>query len=410
MSAWSIEWVESSNGVTDAKGFRASGVSCDIRGKGNGQLDIGMVYSSSPCAVAGTFTSNRVKAAPVLLDQSRVRSGRPVHGVIANSGNANACTGDEGYANAEAQVALAEGLSGRTGGSFLVCSTGRIGRQMPMDKVKKGIHAAWESLGDDDSHGHAFSQCILTSDTRPKRCGVILRNGAREVRIAACAKGAGMIRPDMATMLAFIVTDLGCEQADLQSLLSEAVEDSFNSITVDGDMSTNDTVLLLANGASGVSLDAADAELRSAFLKGLSTVCERLAYLIVGDGEKISKVVTVKIVGAPDRESARKVAYSIAHSALVKSSWAGSDPNWGRVLCAAGYSGLPVKESDMSMYYDACPVVKNGRVLDENLSQWREIVSKKEFSIVLDIGMGHAEARLLASDLTPEYIEFNMHE
>jgi len=405
-----MEWVESSNGVTDAKGFRASGVSCDIRGKGNGQLDIGIVYSAMPCVVAGTFTTNRVKAAPVLLDQLRVRSGNPVHGVIANSGNANACTGDEGYANAEAEVALAEGLSGRPSGSFLVCSTGRIGRQMPMEKVSAGIHSAWESLGEEVLNGHAFSQCILTSDTRPKRCGVVLRNGSKEVHIAACAKGAGMIRPDMATMLAFIATDLGCDQPDLQRLLSEAVEDSFNSITVDGDMSTNDTVLLLGNGASGVRLEASDHELRSMFLKGLAAVCERLAYLIVGDGEKISKVVTVKVVGAPDRESARKVAYSIAQSALVKSSWAGSDPNWGRVLCAAGYSGLAVDEAKMSMYYDICPVVKNGGVIDANLPEWRKIVSKKEFSLVLDLGMGMAEARLLASDLTPEYIEFNMHE
>jgi glutamate N-acetyltransferase / amino-acid N-acetyltransferase len=210
--------------------------------------------------------------------------------------------------------------------------------------------------------------------------------------------------------LCFVATDAAIGKLPLQRALSAAVEDSFNRITIDGDMSTNDTVLLLANGVSGITWQSSDEGFRKAFADALLKICEHLAYLIVGDGEKISKVVTLQIFGAANEEDARKVGYAIGHSALVKSSWAGSDPNWGRVLCAVGYSGVPVVEQHLSMHYDEIPVVVKGQPVDENLSKWKSIVARKQFTIRVDLAMGDAETRLIASDLTPEYITFNMKE
>jgi len=400
-----------SHGITDVPGFMASGVACDIRGKGNGQLDLGILYSSTPCQIAGVFTRNRVRAAPVQYDQKLLESGKPAFGVVANSGNANACTATKGFENTTRMAELTESLLDLQAGSVWVCSTGRIGRQLPMQSVEKGISDASQQLTRESSGGDRFASCILTSDTREKKItGRIVLPDDRAVTIASVAKGAGMIRPDMATMLAFLATDLEISNEMLQRELQRAVDPTFNAITVDGDMSTNDTVLLLANGASGVNWEKENEDFRQAFRQGLLQVCECLAKLIVGDGEKISKVVTLKIEQAETEAEARQVGYAVAHSPLVKASWAGSDPNWGRVIAAVGYSGVDVEENRLSMHYDEVSVFENGLPVDANLGDWKAIVGRQTFTITLKLGRGESGATLIASDLTPEYLEFNMKE
>lgn len=410
MQEWKVEKCEASSGPTDVPGFLASGIHADVRLKQNGQLDLGILYSPTPCTVAGVFTRNRVRAAPVSFDEEVLAKGTQLHGVVANSGNANACTGEQGMANTQEMAVLAAQRMQTPADSFLVCSTGRIGRQLPMPQIRKGIADAADALGSQPSNGLAFANCILTSDTRNKKCTLRITNGSTTVTVAGVAKGAGMIRPDMATMLAFLCTDLKMDKASLKAELKAAADRSFNAITVDGDMSTNDTVLCFANGASQVKWTEADDAFKRCFREALLQVCEHLAYLIVGDGEKITKVVTLRITGANHESDARQVAYAIAHSPLVKSSWAGSDPNWGRVIAAVGYSGVPVHEDRLSMDYDGTAVVRNGTPRDENLPKWKECVARKQFEIHVDLGMGEAETRLIASDLTPEYITFNMKE
>ena len=410
MKNWVYEICETCNGLADVPGFYLSGIHADIRGKKNGQLDLGVLYSPTAASVAGVFTRNRVRAAPVLFDEAVLADTSTVHGVVANSGNANACTGVEGLENTHEMASLAEQLTSAPAGSFLVCSTGRIGRQMPMDRVRQGIKDAVDSMGPSAEKGIDFANCILTSDTRNKKISIKVTNGDATVSISGVAKGAGMIRPDMATMLGFLATDLEIGQEALKAVLKEAADVSFNAITVDGDMSTNDTVLCFANGISGVNWDNSSDVFKHCFKQALRKVCEHLAYLIVGDGEKITKVVTLNIIGAATEEDAKKAAYAVAHSPLVKSSWAGSDPNWGRVIAAVGYSGVSVTEHLLKMDYDEVPVVRDGTPEDQNLTKWKEIVAKKQFSITVDLGMGDVATRLIASDLTPEYITFNMKE
>ena len=410
MSKWIYEVCETSSGLTDVPGFYLSGIGADIRKKQNSLLDLGIFYSPAACRAAGVFTRNRVRAAPVTFDEEVLGNEGPIHGIVANSGNANACTGEQGMTNTREMAKLAEELTSAPEGSFLVCSTGRIGRQLPMDNVREGIRKAVEAMGPEPQNGIDFADCILTSDTKNKKISVKVSDGDHTISISGVAKGAGMIRPDMATMLGFIATDLEIGNEALKSILLDVTDLSFNAITVDGDMSTNDTVLCLANGVSGLNWDEASEGFKDCFKQALLKVCEYLAYLIVGDGEKITKVVTLKITGAASLEEARKAAYAVAHSPLVKSSWAGSDPNWGRVIAAIGYSGVPITETQLKMDYDGVPVMRNGTPVDENLPRWQEIVAKKQFEIAVELGMGEVETRLIASDLTPEYITFNMKE
>jgi glutamate N-acetyltransferase/amino-acid N-acetyltransferase len=408
MKVWNWTESDSSNGLVDVPGFKTSAVHADIRNKRNGQLDLGILHSQSYCQTAGIFTKNRIKAAPVKLCQQLLNSESTFNGVLVNSGNANACTGEQGDLDALAMVSSINACVGE--GRFLVCSTGRIGRCLPMEKVDRAIAEAAKKLSSEQAAGIAFADCILTSDTRNKKISISITNGDKKVHISGVAKGAGMIRPDMATMLGFITTDLKIEHSALQQILSDACDVSFNAITVDGDMSTNDTVLMFANGISFVDWQDADSDFQSTFIDALKRVCEYLAYLIVGDGEKITKVVTLEIASAASRDDARKVGYAIAHSPLVKASWAGSDPNWGRVVAAVGYSGVAIEEKHIDMFYDEVPVVSGGSVIDENLDRWQSVVDQKEFTIRINLGMGSEKIRLISSDLTPEYITFNMKE
>lgn len=401
-----------SPGITDVPGFEAAAAACDIRMKNDPKrLDLSLLFSARPCTAAGTFTINAVKAAPVVLCQKHLAEGGPFHGILANSGNANACTGPEGLRDAQISVQrVAAGFSLKPS-AFFVCSTGRIGQPLPMDHVLKGIERIISDRGRTAAHGQRAAEAILTSDTRPKTVTVTFTYDGKKHTVAGMAKGAGMIQPNMATMLAFLATDFSVPRSFLQKTLGDAVKGTFNCITVDGDMSTNDTVLMLANGHSGVSVgDKSPRALRDLFSEAVWKACEVLADKIVSDGEKITKVVEVRVEGAASADDAGKVARAIGNSLLVKSSWFGEDPNWGRLADAAGYSGAKLVEAKMDILYGDVPALTAGRPHPELKARWREVVKNRRFSITLRLHVGKASFRLLATDLTEGYVNYNKSE
>ena len=341
---------------------------------------------------------------------ARIAKGGAFHAIVANSGNANAYTGEQGRKDAEEMAALAAKALGIDPESVLVGSTGRIGRDMPMEKLAKGISVAAKNLSTDSKDGVAASWAILTSDTRPKTATASFTIKGKKIVVSGMAKGAGMIQPNMATMLAFMATNAKLSGATLSAILRKSVFVSFNRITVDGDMSTNDTAILLANGESGLDENALGLEGMALFERAVGDVCKALASMMVGDGEKITKVVTVNITGAKTEADAEKVARAIGNSLLVKSSWFGDDPNWGRLMDAAGYARIGLDETKLDLSYGTIPVVKNGTPLHDNLPQWKKEVAKKKFSVDLDLHMGAATFTLLASDLTEGYVEYNKSE
>ena len=400
---------EQSPGITDVPGFSASGVSSDIRGTGADRLDLGIILSEAVCTGAGVFTQNDVSAAPVHFCKSLLSPTQAFHGIVVNSGNANACTGEQGEKDCAAMADRTREALSLPAKSVFVASTGRIGRSLPMPKIEKGIREAAKRVTRDSAGGHDFAKAILTSDTRPKTVTVRIESEGKRYTVAGVAKGAGMIEPNMATMLAFIATDIKVPQATLQATLTRAVHGSFNRISVDGDMSTNDTVLLLANGSSGDSIHD-DANLLDAFHKAVGEVCSRLARMIVADGERISHVVDLHIKGAKTEEDAEKVARAIGNSLLVKTSWFGNDPNWGRIVDAAGYARIGLDYDQLNLHYGDIPVLVKGTPVEENLPQWKAEVSNREFSITLDLGMGKKDYHLLTADLTEGYVNFNKSE
>ncbi|EDY82448.1 arginine biosynthesis bifunctional protein ArgJ [Verrucomicrobiia bacterium DG1235] len=402
-----ITFTPNTLGVTDPKGFFAKGVSADVRRKGNDRLDTGIVFSKTPCAAAGVFTKNRVKAAPVLQCEGILNSSTAIHGIVANSGNANACTGEQGKVDAAQMADQAASACGVPGNSFLVCSTGRIGELLPMDRISPAIAAAGRAAQAGDTDGESFSNCILTSDTRKKTCTATFSVGGKTVTLAGSAKGAGMIQPDMATMLAFITTDIDAGEVALKPILQEAVKHTFNAITVDGDMSTNDTVLVLANGASGVRLDDSALE---AFKEALFLICDNLADKIVADGERITKVVELLITGADTEKGAENIARAIGNSLLVKTSWYGNDPNWGRLMDALGYADSEFDPEKIDISYGDVPALVSGTPIPENKPQWKTVVSERRFTIHINTHAGDASYRLRASDLTEGYVDFNKSE
>jgi len=405
-----IEVTDPSPGLSDAAGFLTAGVACDVRQTGNERLDLALVYSPQPCTAAGVFTTNDVKAAPVLLDQQILASAAPIHGFVANSGNANACTGAQGMADAKDMVTLAEQASGAPQGSFFVCSTGRIGRLLPMANLRTGIAEAGNLLDNSAAQSLKAANAILTSDTKPKTATASFVWQSKKITVAGMGKGAGMIEPNMATMLAFVSTDAKVAPALLQSVLQAANDTSFNVITVDGDMSTNDTVLLFANGASGVEITEGELELLALFQEAVGIVCRRLAEKIVGDGERVTKFIRLHIKGAPDRAKAEKVARAIGNSLLVKTSWFGSDPNWGRLMDAAGYAQIGLVEEKVDLFYEEVPALLQGAPQEQNVAEWKAIVARKEFSITLDLNLGEAHYELLSTDLSTGYVDFNKSE
>ncbi len=408
---YKVNVVEDVAGISVVQGFSAGASACDIRNKNDfNRLDTAVIVSDVLATASGVFTTNDVKAAPVLVDMANLERSKKIKAIVANSGNANACTGDRGMDDARNTCAyLAEKL-GVEQNQILVCSTGRIGEFMPMEKLKKGIDNAVSGMSKTEDKAVAAANAILTSDTRSKTVMVDVEFGGKKVKIAGMAKGAGMIEPNMATMLAFIVSDAKISQSLLKECLKFAVNKSFNRITVDGDMSTNDTVLCLCNGVSNVEISEDDADSIMAFRQGLLEASRVLARKIVGDGEKITKVVEVNVKGARTEEQAEKICRAIGNSLLVKSSWFGEDPNWGRITDSAGYArtGLVLEKIDLD--YDGIPVLKAGQPIAENKELWKQAVSKKTFSINLNLNLGTASESILASDLTDGYVNFNKGE
>jgi glutamate N-acetyltransferase/amino-acid N-acetyltransferase len=295
--------------------------------------------------------------------------------------------------------------------AFLVCSTGRIGELLPMAKVAQGITKASQNLSNKATEGRRAAESILTSDTRPKTATAYFTWQGKKVTVAGFAKGAGMIEPNMATMLAFVATDADVNPVYLKKSLLSATQQSFNCVSVDGDMSTNDTVILMASGVSKVVVDEkVDADLQKLFQAALDKICFALAEKIVGDGEKITKVVSVEIQGARTREDAEKIARAIGNSLLVKSSWFGEDPNWGRLADAAGYARTGLDEAKLDIHYNDVPAVVGGRPIPENKPKWKEVVKARQFKVRINLNLGSAHFRLLASDLTDGYVNYNKSE
>jgi glutamate N-acetyltransferase/amino-acid N-acetyltransferase len=383
-----------SSSVTAAHGFRADGIAAGI--KPSGKKDLALIVSDVPATVAAVFTRNQVKAAPVLLDMRHVKSGK-ARAIIANSGNANACTGNVGLIHAKA---MATGVSRRLKcptEHVLVCSTGRIGVNMPIVKIEAGIKKLLQSVSRHGAHSAALA--IMTSDTVAKECAVRVGN----CHVGGIAKGAGMIHPNMATMLSFITTDAAIPRAALQRALRTAVNQSFNRISVDGDMSTNDTVILMANGMAGkVSMPA--------FQEALDFVCLELAKMIVKDGEGVSKFVTVNVHSATSERDAEIAARAVCNSVLVKTSWCGGDPNWGRILDSLGYSRAKVNPDLVDVLYDGLPAVKRGMPTRTPMKKLRKIASQSTFTIDIHLHLGRGHCALYTCDLTEKYVTFNKGE
>lgn len=421
-----------SGSVVAPKGFLASGVFCDIKRLGTGKgsqkgrkRDLALIVSEVPATVAGMFTTNQVCAAPVKVCVERVKQGM-AQAIAVNSGNANACTGRQGMQDALEMTALAGKLLHMPASHVLVGSTGRIGVTMPMENIWSGIGEAVALLDDSPGSAEHAAEAIMTSDTRPKQIAVEFKLGGKPVRIGGICKGAGMIQPGMsatgkrpaalplhATMLCFLTTDAAIEARTLQACLREAVAHSFNRITVDGDMSTNDTVLVLANGlADNLKLQGPGARCK-VFQSALSHVCLELAKMIVRDGEGVHRVVTVRVNGAKTVAEADAAARTVANSALVKTSWHGGDPNWGRVLDALGYSRATVVEEKVDLGYSAPGSrqilwsLKRGQPTQATFRQLCAAVAPKEFDLHIHLNLGKASAVMYAADLTEQYVDFN---
>ncbi len=366
-----------------------------------------MIYSTNSAVGAATFTTNRVKAAPVRVSRAYLRSAE-TRAIVANSGNANACTGPVGIVHAKRMTRAAGRALDIPDYQVLVCSTGRIGLQLPIEKLESTISKMPPMLRADGSLKAA--RAIMTSDTYPKEVAVEFRIDEKTVRIGGIAKGAGMIDPNMATMLAFITTDAKIPKPDLRVALVSAVEQSFNRITVDGDMSTNDTVILLANGEAKNEPLVTSRKAFGFFQEALNYVTANLARMIVEDGEGVTKFIEVHVQGAATHGDARRAAETVAKSALVKCAWAGNDPNWGRIMDALGYSGARMREEFVEIFYDGVIAVQNGVVSKTPIDQLRRVVSEPKFTITIDLHMGAAEHAVYTTDLTPAYVEFNMSE
>ena len=370
-----------------------------------------LIYSEKPCKVAGTFTTNLVKAAPVKWDRSVVDSGIRSQAVIVNSGIANACTGEEGMNYCAETAKEAAKVLGVDEKGVLIGSTGVIGKQLPMDRVKEGIHKLAEAKKADLESGTQAAQAVMTTDTKKKEVAVTVEIGDVTVTIGGMAKGSGMIHPNMCTMLAFITTDAKISRKALQAALSEDVEDTYNMISVDGDTSTNDTVLLLANGAAGNDKIRYGTWEYETFKKALHYVNETLAKEIAGDGEGATALFEAKVIGADTKEQAKKLAKSIVCSNLTKAAIAGHDANWGRILCAMGYSGAQFDPEKVDLYFVSeagkLKIIENGVALDYSEEKATEILSQPKVTAIADIKEGDVEAAAWGCDLTHGYIDIN---
>ena len=384
-------------------GFLFSGISAGI--KKDGKRDLGLIYSEVPAQVAGLFTTNAVKAAPVKLDMERMKKGL-CQAIVVNSGNANACTGSQGLRDANRVSSLVAEQLKIDERLVFPSSTGVIGSPLPMKKIEKGIPRLTGRLS---SEGWVNTvEAMMTTDTFPKIEVATCRIRGRQVRLCGMVKGAGMIRPDLATMLSFLVTDACIKAPLLQRMLGEAAEVSYNRITIDGETSTNDTVLLLANGKAGhLSLNRMDRD-GEVFQSMLSKVCRRLAESVVKDGEGATKFIEILIRGARSLKEAKQAAYAVAHSPLVKTAFFGEDANWGRILCALGYSGVHIDADRIDVFFDKTSIVKKGmRAGPLSEEEAGQILKKKSFKVIVDLHQGKSQFSILTTDLSLDYVKIN---
>ena len=389
-------------GVTYPQGFTAAGVRAGI--KKNGNLDVAVIYTEKEAAVAGVFTKNLVAAAPVHLSKIVVGTGT-AHAVVANAGCANACTGEQGIRDAEKMAIIAAQELNCRADDVIVASTGLIGSNIPMDKMEAGIKAAVKELSREGSVN--AGNAIITTDTYSKACATEIEIGGKEVRFGAIAKGSGMIRPDMATMLCFITTDADIDQKLLQNALSDATEISFNCISVDGDMSTNDSVVVLANGAAGNKKIVAKDEDYEKFYQTLKNLCVELAKRIAADGEGASKFLTINVTGAQSFADAKKVGMSVANSPLVKTAFFGQDANPGRTICAVGYSGVKILPEKITIKFGGLTVYAKGLVTKFDEDAMRKILAEHDIAVDIELGLGDAAATVYTCDLSFQYVKIN---
>ena len=396
-------------GVTAAKGFQAAAAAAEI--KYQGRTDMALIYSEKPCKTAGTFTTNVVKAAPVKWDRAVVESKVKSQAVIVNSGIANACTGEEGMSYCRETAKEAAKILGVDEAGVLVGSTGVIGMQLPIDRIKAGIAKLADAKKGDLASGTEAAKAIMTTDTEKKEAAVTFEIGGKTVTVGGMAKGSGMIHPNMCTMLSFITTDAKISKKALQKALSTDIEDTYNMISVDGDTSTNDTVLLLANGMADNKKIKVGTPEYDLFLEALHYVNETLAKKMAGDGEGATALFEAKIIGASTKEQAKILAKSIVCSNLTKAAIAGHDANWGRILCAMGYSGAEFDPEKVDLYFESAAgklkIIENGVALDYSEEKATEILSRPEVTVVADIKEGDEEAAAWGCDLTHGYIEIN---
>ncbi len=397
-----------SGGVCAAKGFTAAGVHCGVKaGSSPDKNDLALILSEKECAAAATYTMNRVKAAPLYVTMDHLENG-VAWGVVANSGNANACC-PQSHENAEAMSAAAAAATGREPGDFVVASTGVIGQTINISAIQAGLPQAAAALSADGSD--AAAHAIMTTDTVKKEIAVSLTIGGKEVRLGAIAKGSGMIHPNMGTMLAFVTTDCAITHELLSDALHEVVSRTFNRVTVDGDTSTNDMCVVLANGMAGNSLIEWKDQDYETFLAALEEVCRYLSRAIAGDGEGASKLVTCKMHGARSEESAERLAKAVVGSSLVKAAMFGADANWGRVLCAMGYSKAPFRPEHVDVSFcsqaGSILVCKQGDGVDFDEDKAKTILTEQEVIIDVDLHEGDESAECWGCDLTYDYVKIN---
>ena len=398
-----IQLTPVAGGITAPKGFKASGVKTGI--KKSGREDVAVIYSEVPAAAAAVFTTNSMAAAPVVVSRDNIKGGL-LSAIIVNSGCANACTGERGLADARDMVSQTAELLNVSPQSILVSSTGIIGVPLPMDKVRDGISRAVAELS---PAGHESAmQAIMTTDTFAKKAAYEFSLDGKAVRIAGIAKGAGMIHPNMATMLSYITTDANISAPLLEEALKHAVNLTFNMITVDGDTSTNDTLCVMANGQAGnILIDSKDSSDYQDFLAALESVCRYLAQQVVRDGEGATKFLEITVKGARNFAEAKQAAMSVAKSPLVKTAFFGEDPNWGRILCAVGYSGINADPGRTSLAIGGVTIVRAGLGASFDEAALRQVMSAKDITIEVELGLGEAQATVWTCDFSYEYVKIN---
>ena len=389
-------------GVTFPQGFKAAGVKAGIKKSGN--LDVAVIYTEKEAAVAGTFTQNAVAAAPVYVSKAVVRTGS-AHAITANAGCANACTGEQGLADAKKTAALTASALGCKPDDVLVASTGVIGVNLDMAKMENGIQQAVSELSADGSQN--AGNAIITTDTYSKACATEIMIGGKPVRFGAIAKGSGMIQPNMATMLCFITTDAAIDSQLLQEALSDIVEETFNMISIDGDMSTNDMVVVMANGAAGNDKITKKDAAYAAVYDTLKEICTGMAQHIAADGEGATKFLTIHVNGTKTFADAKTVAMSVAKSPLVKTAFFGEDPNWGRVICAVGYAGVPMIPEKTIVKFGGIPVYANGLGAKFDEEALRKVMAEHDIVIDIEMGMGEEKATVWSCDFSYEYVKIN---